>query len=196
MSETLPPLILGSSSPYRRELLMRLTLPFTTHSPDVDESRLDGEPAAAQARRLARLKADAIAARFPHACVIGSDQVASCRGQHYGKPGNRAAAIAQLAELSASTVVFDTALCVIDPRTGRHLEASVPTEVAFRALTPDEIERYVDIDTPFDCAGAAKSEALGIALLERLSGDDPTALVGLPLIRLSALLREIGYPLP
>lgn len=196
MSPDLPPLVLGSSSRYRQELLSRLRVPFTTASPDIDESMLGYETPREQAIRLARSKAEAIAARFPGACVIGSDQVASCGGHRYGKPGSRDAAIAQLAELSGRTVVFDTALCVIDDRRGTRHEALVPTEVVFRALSRPEIERYVDLDDPLDCAGAAKSESLGIALLERLSGDDPTALVGLPLIRLSALLRGIGYPLP
>lgn len=196
MSPDLPPLVLGSSSRYRQELLSRLRVPFTTASPDIDESMLGYETPREQAIRLARSKAEAIAARFPGACVIGSDQVASCGGHRYGKPGSRDAAIAQLAELSGRTVVFDTALCVIDGRRGTQHEALVPTEVVFRALSRPEIERYVDLDDPLDCAGAAKSESLGIALLERLSGDDPTALVGLPLIRLSALLRGIGYPLP
>lgn len=196
MSPDLPPLVLGSSSRYRQELLSRLRVPFTTASPDIDESMLGYETPREQAIRLARSKAEAIAARFPGACVIGSDQVASCGGHRYGKPGSRDAAIAQLAELSGRTVVFDTALCVIDGRRSTRHEALVPTEVVFRALSRPEIERYVDLDDPLDCAGAAKSESLGIALLERLSGDDPTALVGLPLIRLSALLRGIGYPLP
>lgn len=191
-----PPLVLGSSSRYRRELLSRLHLPFTTASPDIDESALEGETASAQAMRLARQKALAIAAREPGACIIGSDQVAHCAGRRYGKPGSRAAAIAQLSELSGRTVVFDTALCVLDPRTHALHEALIATEVVFRSLSAAEIERYVDLDDPLDCAGAAKSESLGIALLERLSGDDPTALVGLPLIRLSAILREIGYSLP
>ena len=173
-----------------------MRVPFTTASPDIDESMLGHETPREQAIRLARSKAEAIAARFPGACVIGSDQVASCGGHRYGKPGSRDAAIAQLEELSGRTVVFDTALCVIDGRRGTRHEALVPTEVVFRALSRPEIERYVDLDDPLDCAGAAKSESLGIALLERLSGDDPTALVGLPLIRLSALLRGVGYPLP
>jgi septum formation protein len=196
MSPDLPPLVLGSSSRYRQELLSRLRIPFTTASPDIDESMLGSETPREQAIRLARSKAEAIAARFPGACVIGSDQVASSGGRRYGKPGSRDAAIAQLAELSGRTVVFDTALCVIDARNGTRHEALVPTEVVFRTLSRPEIERYIDLDDPLDCAGAAKSESLGIALLERLSGDDPTALVGLPLIRLSALLRDIGYPLP
>lgn len=196
MPPDLPPLVLGSSSRYRQELLSRLRIPFTTASPDIDESMLGHETPREQAIRLARSKAEAIAARFSGACVIGSDQVASCGDRRYGKPGSRDAAIAQLAELSGRTVVFDTALCVIDGRNGIRHEALVSTEVVFRALSRPEIERYVDLDDPLDCAGAAKSESLGIALLERLSGDDPTALVGLPLIRLSALLRDIGYPLP
>ena len=193
---SLPDLVLGSSSRYRRELLSRLRIPFTTASPDIDESPGIGETPRALAARLARQKAEAIARRLPGHTVIGSDQVASCGNRQYGKPGTRDAAVAQLNELSGQTVVFDTALCVIDGRSGQPHEALVPTEVVFRTLSHAEIERYIDLDDPLDCAGAAKSESLGIALLERLSGDDPTALVGLPLIRLSAILRALGYPLP
>lgn len=196
MPDTLPPLVLGSSSRYRRELLSRLRIAFTTQSPDIDESSQGDETPHAQAMRLARAKAEAIAARAPGCCIIGSDQVASSGGRRYGKPGTREAAIAQLTDLSGATVIFDTALCVIDPLTGNRHDANVPTEVVFRELSRTEIERYVDLDEPLDCAGAAKSEALGIALLERLTGDDPTALVGLPLIRLSHILRTIGYSLP
>lgn len=196
MPDTLPPLILGSSSPYRRALLSRLRIAFTTQSPDIDESRQGDETPSAQATRLARAKAEAIAARAPGCCIIGSDQVASSGGRRYGKPGTREAAIAQLTELSGATVIFDTALCVINPLTHTRHDANVPTEVVFRELSGTEIARYVDLDNPLDCAGAAKSEALGIALLERLTGDDPTALVGLPLIRLSHILRNIGYALP
>lgn len=196
MPDSLPPLVLGSSSRYRRELLARLRLPFTTASPDIDESCLGDETPRAQAIRLARSKVQAIALRHPDSCVIGSDQVAWCGARRYGKPGTRDAAIAQLLELSGSTVTFDTALCVIDPRSGELHEAVAPTEVVFRTLSKGEIERYVEFDDPVDCAGAAKSESLGIVLLERLTGDDPTALVGLPLIELSRMLRRIGYPLP
>ncbi len=196
MPDARPPLILGSSSVYRRELLSRLRLPFLTQSPDIDESPLALETPRGQAVRLAKEKARAIASRSPGCCVIGSDQVASCAGRRYGKPGSREAAIAHLTALSGQTVTFDTALCVIDPRTGLCDEENVPTEVVFRTLSSAEIERYVELDNPLDCAGAAKSEALGITLLERLSGDDPTALVGLPLIALSRMLRNIGYPLP
>ncbi|AOF83833.1 septum formation protein Maf [Methyloversatilis sp. RAC08] len=196
MSDTPPPLVLGSSSRYRRELLARLRLPFTTASPDIDESCVGDESPRTQATRLARNKAQAIALRYPDSCIIGSDQVAWCGTRRYGKPGTRDAAIAQLLELSGSKVTFDTALCVIDARSGALHEAVVPTEVVFRTLSKTEIERYVELDDPVDCAGAAKSESLGIALLERLSGDDPTALVGLPLIELSRMLRRIGYQLP
>ncbi|HEY9192941.1 MAG TPA: Maf family nucleotide pyrophosphatase [Methyloversatilis sp.] len=196
MSSHPPPLILGSSSRYRQELLSRLRVPFIAHSPDIDESAIDGETPSGQAMRLARLKAEAIAARFPDACIVGSDQVASCEGRRYGKPGTRRAACEQLAQLSGRTVVFDTALCVINARTGHRHEANVPTEVVFRSLSGSEIERYVELDDPVDCAGAAKIESLGITLLEKLAGDDPTALIGLPLIRLADILRNLGYPLP
>jgi septum formation protein len=196
MPDILPPLILGSSSPYRRELLSRLLLPFTTRSPDIDESSLGDESPRAQAIRLARAKAMAISIREPGHCVIGSDQVASSGGQCYGKPGTREAAVAQLSTLSGTLASFDTALCVIDPRNNQQHEALVTTEVVFRTLSAEEIIRYVELDAPLDCAGSAKSEALGITLLDRLSGDDPTALVGLPLIALSRILRRIGYALP
>ncbi|WP_026224408.1 Maf family protein [Methyloversatilis thermotolerans] len=196
MSRPLPPIVLGSSSRYRRELMSRLRLDFICDAPDIDEQALAGESPRAQAIRLARTKAAAVAARHAGACVIGSDQVAWSGGDRYGKPGTREAAIAQLTALSGRVIVFDTALCVIDGRDGSLHEALVPTEVAFRRLQAQEIERYIDLDTPLDCAGAAKSESLGISLLERMSGDDPTALVGLPLIRLAAILRDLGFSLP
>lgn len=189
-------LILGSSSVYRRGLLERLGLPFEVMSPDIDESAHPGEHPAALARRLAREKACAIATTLPpgqnNALVIGSDQVAVVGDLAYGKPGSHANAVAQLQALSGQVVVFETALCLYDAATDRAYEDLVSTEVEFRDLTLPEIEAYLVREPAYDCAGSAKSEGLGIALLERLSGDDPTALVGLPLIALCRLLRQAG----
>jgi septum formation protein len=187
-------LILASGSRYRAELLGRLGIPFRTWSPDVDESPLPGESCAGTARRLARLKAQAAVDRFPGAWAIGSDQVAELDGRPIGKPGNRENARRQLREMRGRAVVFHTGLCLLAD--GRSHEALVPTEVAFRMLADEEIERYLDREPAFDCAGSAKSESLGIALLARLSGDDPTALVGLPLIALSDMLRSEGAAVP
>ena len=190
-------LILGSSSVYRRHLLERLGLPFEVTSPNIDESAHPGEHPAALARRLALQKAQAIADQLPadqrSALVIGSDQVAVMGGQAYGKPGDHKKAVEQLQTLSGQTVVFETALCLFDAATGRAYEELVSTEVEFRDLTLGEIEAYLAKEPAYDCAGSAKSEGLGIALLERLSGDDPTALIGLPLIALCRLLRHAGF---
>ena len=190
------PLILGSSSAYRRALLSRLGLPFSVISPDIDETPHPGEHPAATARRLAREKARAVVALLPedqkHALVIGSDQVAVMGDRQFGKPGCHDKAVAQLMALSGQTVVFETALCLHDTFSGESHEELVSTEVEFRTLTRDEIEAYLHKEPAYDCAGSAKSEALGIALLDRLSGDDPTALVGLPLIALCRLLRRVG----
>ena len=187
-------LILASGSRYRAELLGRLCLPFEAWSPDIDEAPLAGEDCAATARRLARAKAEAASARFPGCWAIGSDQVADLDGRPIGKPGDAATARRQLREMSGRSVVFHTAVCLL--ANGRAREATVPTEVTFRALSEAEIERYVAREPAFDCAGSAKSEGLGIALLDRLRGDDPTALVGLPLVALSAMLRAEGAGLP
>ena len=187
-------IILASGSRYRAELLGRLGLPFEAWSPAVDESPLAGESCAETARRLARLKAQAARERFPGAWVIGSDQVADLDGRPVGKPGNRDNARAQLRAMRGRRVVFHTGLCLL--ANGRAHEAMVPTEVAFRDYTDAEIERYLDREPAFDCAGSAKSEALGIALIASLQGDDPTALVGLPLIALSAMLRSEGVAVP
>ncbi len=187
-------LILASGSRYRAELLGRLGIAFRPWSPDVDETPLPGEACAQTARRLARAKAEAAAARFPGAWIIGSDQVADLEGRALGKPGSREAARGQLRALRGRTATFHTALCLLADGVAR--EALVPTEVAFRPLADDEIERYLDREPAFDCAGSAKSEGLGIALLERLSGDDPTALVGLPLVALARMLREAGASVP
>lgn len=188
-------LVLASGSPYRRELLERLRLPFTPWAPDVDESILPGERPAATAARLARLKAQAGLRRWPQAWIIGSDQVADVDGRAMSKPETLDNAQRQLRELAGRTVVFHTALALAAPG-GRLHERVVDTEVAFRRLSDAEIERYLAREPALDCAGSAKSEGLGIALLERLAGDDPTALVGLPLIALSELLRAEGFELP
>ncbi|MGA2549841.1 MAG: Maf family nucleotide pyrophosphatase [Burkholderiaceae bacterium] len=187
--------ILASSSVYRRELLARLGLPFEWQTPEVDETALPGESARDTAIRLARQKAQAVASQHADALVIGSDQVASWRGQHIGKPGNHARALAQLEQFQGETVRFYSAVCIIDTREGRILEDVAEVTVRFRQLTPAELENYLQREQPYDCAGSAKSESLGIALLEKIESDDPTALVGLPLIRVATMLRTLNYPL-
>ncbi len=186
------PLVLASTSRYRRGLLERLGLPFTVAAPDVDEAALPNEAAAATALRLAEAKARAVAARLADALVIGSDQVADCAGTHVGKPGNRATALAQLAALSGQTVVFHTGVALVDARSGRCHVERVDVASTFRTLTHAEIVAYVDREQPFDCAGSVKSEGLGIVLFERIVSDDPTALIGLPLMALTRLLRAEG----
>lgn len=187
-------LILASTSPYRRELLARLRLPFETARPDVDEVSLPAETPSATALRLAAAKADAIARREPGAWVIGSDQVVELDGRALGKPGGRDAAIAQLAAMSGHAIRFSTALSVHCDEV--RLQALDTTLVRFRNLHADEIARYVDAEQPFDCAGSFKSEGLGIALFEAIESQDPTALIGLPLIATARLLRQAGFALP
>lgn len=191
-----PPLILASSSPYRRELLSRLRLEFKSISPDVDESVLAGETPQQTCERLAMSKASAVARENPHAVVIGSDQVAVIDGQAVSKPGNHEAAVKQLQSMRGRSIVFHSAVAVVKGDEGVSRAFCVPTTVRFRQLTDVEIERYLRAEQPYDCAGSAKSEALGITLLEGISSDDPTALPGLPLIALSSVLREFGYDLP
>ena len=191
-----PSLVLASTSPFRRELLERLQLPFVTAAPEVDETALAGETPAATAERLAQEKAQAVAGRFPNALINGSDQVAHCAGKRYGKPGTRANAVAQLRAMRGQTVTFDTGLCLLDSASGLAQRCGVPTEVRFRQLSEAEIERYLDRENALNCAGSAKSEGLGIALIESMRGDDPNALVGLPLIELSRMLRAEGVDLP
>jgi septum formation protein len=194
---TQAPLLLASSSPYRRELLQRFGIPFESVVPDVDESPRAGESPEAVARRLSQAKAAVVAAARPDAVVIGSDQTATLDGTAIiGKPGTHERAVEQLRNASGRRLAFHTGLCVIVPGLPAPLMDCVTTQVTFRALTDREIERYLERERPYDCAGAAKSEALGITLLESLDGPDPTALVGLPLIRLSAMLRQAGYRLP
>ncbi len=189
-----PDLILASTSRYRRDLLARLRLEFEVARPEVDESALPGETPSVLARRLARAKAAAIALRSPHAWVIGSDQVADLDGAALGKSGSRDGAIAHLQRMSGRPVAFRTAVCVMHGATS--FDALDTTVVRFRDLDHAEIERYVDAEQPFDCAGSFKSEGLGIALFEAIETQDPTALVGLPLIATSRLLRQAGYALP
>jgi septum formation protein len=186
----MPPLILASTSRYRQELLARLRLPFTAVAPEVDETALPGERPAALAERLALAKARAVAAAHPQAVVIGSDQVADLGGEAIGKPGTHERAAAQLRRMSGRDVVFQTAVAIVAPGLAAIERAEV--RVRFRALTDREIEHYLLADQPFDCAGSAKVETLGIALLEAVESDDPTALIGLPLIRTCALLRRAG----
>lgn len=188
-------LILGSTSAYRRELLERLRIPFSTESPHVDETPLPGEHPAALARRLALAKAQAVAARFPGCVVIGSDQVADLNGLALGKPGNHIRAVEQLRQMRGKTVIFQTAVAVVCLESGFCQEALAPVKVTFRELDDVEIESYLRAEQPYDCAGSAKSEGLGITLLSAIENDDPTALVGLPLIRTSQMLRAAGMDL-
>lgn len=190
----MPRLILASTSPYRRELLQRLRLPFEVMRPDVDETALPDEAPRALAARLARAKASAISAREPDAWVIGSDQVAECGGSALGKPGHRDAAVGQLRTMSGRDVHFLTAVCIV--RGDETLAALDETVVRFRVLSDDEIARYVDAEHPYDCAGSFKSEGLGITLFDAIDSSDPTALIGLPLIAVGKLLRQAGLALP
>ena len=187
-----PALILGSTSRYRRELLQRLRVPFEVVSPEVDETPLPGEQPAAMAQRLALVKARAVASKFAAAVVIGSDQVADLDGEPVGKPGTYERAFEQLRSMSGRSVVFQTAVAVVRGDVGFEGVALVPVTVRFRTLTDAQIEHYLRAEQPYDCAGSAKSEALGIALLDSIESNDPTALVGLPLIQTCALLRQAG----
>jgi septum formation protein len=186
-------LILASGSAYRRELLARLRLPFDVLVPDIDETPLAGELPEATALRLARAKAEAVAARAPGSVVIGSDQVATLDGLQIGKPGNHANALAQLQTMRGRRVVFHTALCLWDGRNGSAQLENVQTFVTVRDLPDAELDAYLRIEQPYDCAGSAKNEALGIAILERIDSSDPSALTGLPLIALTGMLRRAGF---
>ena len=185
-------LILASSSAYRRELLSRLQLPFEVDVPAIDETPLAGESPSATALRLAREKAAAVGRRHPDALVIGSDQVATLDDAQIGKPGDHANALAQLQKMRGREVVFHTALCLWDGRNGTHQLEDIRTVVKFRDLADAELDAYLRIEQPYDCAGSAKNEALGIAILERIDSNDPTALTGLPLIALTGMLRAAG----
>jgi septum formation protein len=192
----IPRLILASTSPFRRELLGRLQIPFDAVAPDVDETPLPGEDPTATAERLSVAKARAVAERYPEALIIGSDQVAYQDRQRFGKPGTRQNATAQLRAMSGKAVIFHTGLCLLNTTTGRIQVRGIPTEVRFRVLSDAEIKRYLDKEDALNCAGSARSEGLGISLLDYLRGDDPNALVGLPLIALCDMLRAEGVPLP
>lgn len=190
------PLVLASSSPYRRELLERLQLTFDTASPAIDESPIKGETPEMLVRRLAFGKATALATRFSHHLIIGSDQVALCDGEILTKPGTPERARAQLRHQSGREVDFVTGLCLLNSASGKQQIDVAVTRVQFRALSEDEITRYIDRDSPLDCAGSFKCESLGISLFSAIDSDDPTALIGLPLIRLCAMLREEGIHAP
>ncbi len=194
--QQLPELILASASQYRRELLSRLQLPFETAFPNVDETPVAGESAKQCAMRLACLKARTVAADYPQALIIGSDQVAECDGQRLGKPGNRLRAIEQLTWASGKQAVFSTAVTLFNSATGREQTRVVPTVVRYRNFSAPEIEHYLDREAAFDCAGSAKAESLGISLLAAIEGSDPTALIGLPLIALCAMLRTENIEIP
>jgi septum formation protein len=189
-------IVLASGSPYRRALLERFGLAFTAWSPDIDEHALAGEKPQATAVRLARAKAEAARSRFPRALIIGSDQIADLDGEAIGKPGSRDAARSQLRRLSGKTVLFHTALCLLEAASARRHERVVTTPVVYRALADRDIDRYLARENALDCAGSAKIEGLGVALVARVGGDDPTALVGLPLIALGELLRAEGIAVP
>ncbi|MFA5915878.1 MAG: Maf family nucleotide pyrophosphatase [Burkholderiales bacterium] len=185
-------IVLASTSKYRRELLARLGLPFEVASPQVDETALPDEAPQDTARRLAEAKARAVAARFPRAVIIGSDQVAVLEGVHLGKPGNHANALRQLRAMRGKEVVFHTALCLHDAASGRTQTRVVPFCVRFRDYSDAQIERYLQREQPYDCAGSARCEGLGIALIAEMRGDDPNALIGLPLIALTEMLAAQG----
>ena len=188
-------LVLGSTSRYRRELLQRLQIPFEVAAPDVDETPHADETPRALAQRLALAKAMAVARLFPHAVVIGSDQVADLKGTPLGKPGTHEKAVVQLRQMRGQTVVFQTAVSVVCLESGFEQNSLAAVKVTFRDLTDAEIENYLRAEQPYDCAGSAKSEGLGIALLASIDSDDPTALVGLPLIRTCQMIRAAGIPL-
>ena len=186
------PLILASSSIYRQELLKRLCLPFTAVSPNIDESPRFDELPAITAQRLAAEKVRALAQRYPQALIIGSDQVAVLGEARLGKPGDHVTAVKQLQASSGKTVYFHTALCVLDSASGSTQASLATNEVKFRVLSNAQIQRYLSAEKPYDCAGSAKSEGLGIALIEHIRGDDPNALIGLPLIQLVTTLHKLG----
>lgn len=188
----MPQLILASTSPYRRELLARLCLPFSVANPQTDESPLPDETPEALALRLSEAKARAVANAYTDALIIGSDQVATSDGRIYGKPGTHARAVEQLTALSGKTVNFFTGLCLYNTNTGQADVRGISTLVTFRQLSGSEIENYLRREPAYNCAGSAKSEGLGIALLQSMHGDDPNALVGLPLIALCDMLRNQG----
>lgn len=185
-------LILASSSEYRRELLLKLQIPFSNISPHVDETPLNGEKPHETALRLAQVKARKVGSDYPHALVIGCDQVATLDGEQLGKPGNHTNATKQLQKMRGREVTFHSALCLFNAATGNMQALVVPYLVRFRQLTDEQIESYLNKEQPYHCAGSAKSEGLGIALIERMLGEDPNALIGLPLIKLITMLNNEG----
>lgn len=185
-------LVLASTSRYRKMLLERLGMAFTAVAPGTDETAHTGETPAGTAFRLAEAKARSVAHLYGDSLIIGSDQVADCGGKPVGKPGNHERAFAQLTELSGQTVIFHTGLALLDTTTGHCQTALIDVRSTFRFLSPAEIEDYLRREQPYDCAGSVRSEALGIALFESIESDDPTALIGLPLIRLTSMLRAAG----
>ena len=185
--------VLASTSKYRRGLLERLGMPFECADPQVHEAPRPGEAPSATALRLAEAKARAVAVRFADALIIGSDQVASCEGARLDKPGNHANAVGQLTLVSGKTALFDTAVVLLDSKSGALGSRVVPCRVTVRTVGAEQIERYLRLEQPYDCAGSAKAEGLGIALIERIDTEDPTSLIGLPLIALGGLLRDAGY---
>lgn len=189
-----PTLILASSSPYRQQLLQRLGVPFVAIAPNLDESPLPGETPKNLTLRLAQAKAQTLSTLHPNAWVIGSDQSADLNGHVIGKPGTHSAALAQLKQMQGQVVVFHTALCLIGPNFCETIH--VPTAVQFRNLPEQVLDQYLRLEQPYDCAGSAKSEGMGIILLEKIESEDPTALIGLPLIALTSLLHQAGIPLP
>ena len=190
-----PRIVLASTSPYRRALLARLRLPFEVQAPAVDESALPREPARATALRLAQAKARRVASSFPRALVIGCDQIAVLDDQCLGKPGSHERAVAQLTAMRGKDVVFHTALALLNTESGAMQTAEVPTTVRFREYGEREIERYLELERPYDCTGSARIEGLGIVLVERVTSDDPSALIGLPLMQLAEMLRKEGVEL-
>ncbi|MEQ1773058.1 MAG: Maf family nucleotide pyrophosphatase [Burkholderiales bacterium] len=187
---TARPLILASSSVYRRSLLERLRIPFITCAPDIDEAPLADELPRDTALRLAMAKACAVAATNPSALIVGSDQVADLNGKLLGKPGDHDSAVLQLRAMRGRSVIFHTALCLLNAATGRYQLENVPSTVQLRELSDAQIENYLRLEQPYDCAGSAKIESLGVALVHKIESDDPTALIGLPLMTLLSMLKH------
>ncbi|WP_177419999.1 Maf family protein [endosymbiont of Lamellibrachia barhami] len=186
-------LVLGSTSPFRRELLNRLGIAFETASPEIDETPVPDEAPEALVTRLARLKAEAVRESWPNALIIGSDQVATIDGEILGKPGSHERAVEQLSKAAGKRVTFSTGLCLLNSRTGNTQVCCEPFHVYFRQLEQQAIEHYLQREQPYNCAGSFKSEGLGITLFEKMEGDDPNSLIGLPLIRLVDMLANEGW---
>ncbi len=191
-----PSVILASTSRYRAELLKRLQLDFQQIAPNCDETPLQGESAADLVVRLSVGKAQSVAKQFPEHLIIGSDQVASCNGAIIGKPGDHAAAVAQLQLLSGQTVSFLTGLCVMQQQSQKAFQSLVPTDVRFKKLDTAQIERYLKADQPYDCAASFRSEGYGCTIVENIASDDPAAIIGLPVIRVAEFLKDLGLQLP